>query len=128
MTAEKRTRLYLAAANMGAAAIILFVAARLLDWPDFVKGLSVGILLVSLIMLLVRKLRDEYVERLWASGTSLAFAVLVVWFLVTPFAEGLIDGFRAAPRHRDLPMELAPAVALVAFFIGFHAARLKASL
>jgi len=88
----------------------------------------VGILLVSLIMLLFRKLRDEYVERLWASGASLAFAVLVIWFLVTPFAEGLIDALRAGPRYRDLPLELAPALALVAFFIGFHAARLRVSL
>lgn len=120
MTAETRTTLYMTMAWMGAAAMALYSAAAILDWPDFVKGLSIGMLLVSLLMLLRRRLRDEYVQRLWVAGTSLSFAVLVLWFLLLPFARGLFDGLPGDASGVDLPDVAAP-LALLAFFVGFLA-------
>lgn len=120
MTPERRTTLYLTMANLCTAAIVLHIAARAFDWPDFVKGLPIGMLLIGLAMLLRRKLRDEYIESLWNAGTSLAFAALVFGFVFAPFLEGLFDGFQGVPRSFDAPISLAPAFAILAFFIGFH--------
>lgn len=120
MSAERRATLYMAMAWMGAIAIVLFWLARLLEWPDFLKGLPIGMLLVSLFMLLRRKMRDEYIQRLWVAGTSLAFAVMVLMFLITPFFENAVHGVRGAAGARDLPDVAAP-LALLAFFAGFLA-------
>lgn len=120
MSAEKRAALYMMAAWMGGCAIVLFWVAHLFNWPDFVKGLPIGVLLVSLLMLLRRKLRDEYIQRLWIAGTSLSFGVLVLAFLLTPFTEGLLDGLRDVSATRDLP-DIAAPLALLAFFVGFLA-------
>ncbi|TCD05156.1 hypothetical protein EYB45_06550 [Erythrobacteraceae bacterium CFH 75059] len=114
----------MAMAWMGAAAIVLFWLARLFNWPDVLKGLPVGMLLVSLFILLRRKLRDEYIQRLWVAGTSFSFAVLVVAFLLAPALEGLIDGLRGAAKTRDWP-DIATPLAMFAFFVGFLATWLR---
>ncbi len=125
MTAEKRTTLYLVMSYLGTAAIALFLAATVLDWPDFVRGLSIGMLLVSLWMLMRRKLRDEYIQSLWNAGTSLAFATLVAIFLFAPALEGFFDGATGRADIMDTPASLAPAVAILGFFVGFHFKRWK---
>lgn len=128
MTPEKRTRIYLTSAVMGFGATILLIVAAVLDWPDFVKGLSIGLLLVSLLTLLVRRLRDEYIQQLWNSGTSMAFAAVVIVFLFSPFIEGVIDGYSQAPHQQDITAAFVGPVALLAFFIGFHFKWLRTSL
>ncbi len=128
MSPEKRTRMYLTSAVMGFAATILMVAAQALDWPDFVKGLSIGLMLVSLLTLLVRRLRDEYIDQLWHAGTSLAFAAVVIVFLASPFVEGVVDGFTNAPPDQFFTADFVGPIALLAFFIGFHAKWLRTSL
>lgn len=125
MTAEKRTTIYLVMAYAGAAAIVLYIAATTLGWPDFVRGFSIGMLLVSLGMLMRRKLRDEYIQSLWAAGTSVAFVTLVLMFLFAPFLEGFLDGLTGLDKQMDTPVTLAPAIAILGFFAGFHLKRLR---
>lgn len=118
MTAQRRTTIYMTMAWLGAAAMLLHIAAEYLNWPDFMKGLPIGMLLVSLLVLLRRRLRDEYIQRLWVAGTSLSFAVLVLWFLFLPFAEGFADGLLHGSTRWELP-DVGVPLALFAFFAGF---------
>ncbi|MBD59854.1 MAG: hypothetical protein CL808_07025 [Citromicrobium sp.] len=113
---------------MGFAATILMILAGAFDWPDFVKGLSIGLLLVSLVTLLLRRLRDEFIEQLWNSGVSLAFAAVVIVFLFSPFLEGFVDGFNGSVRDQAITAEFVGPTALLAFFVGFHAKWLRSSL
>ncbi len=128
MSAEKRTRMYLTSAVMGFVATLLMIGAHLLDWPDFIKGATIGLLLVSLVMLLLRRLRDEYIQQLWNSGTSLAFVAVVVVFVFSPFLEGVMDGFTQAVHRQDISAAFIGPVALLAFFVGFHLKWLRTSL
>lgn len=129
MSPEKKTRLYLTMANVGAIATVGYIAATTLDWPDFVRGLFIGILLVSVAMLLRRRLRDEYIQALWNAGTAVAFVVLVIVFLFAPVIEGFFDGLLGtwfdSQGKMDTPVALAPALAILGFFIGFHWARFR---
>jgi hypothetical protein len=120
MTAEKRTKLYLTQAHIGALATIAVLLSFSLALPDFVKGVSVGLMVIPLFVMLIRRFRDEYIETLWQAGTSLAFAAMVFGFLVLPFAEGLYDGFTGNPKGQDIPAEVAGLAAIIAFYAGFH--------
>ena len=128
MTPEKRTRMYLTAAIVGFVATLLMIASLALDWPDFMKGLPIGLLLVSLITLLLRRLRDEYIQLLWNAGTSWAFVAVVVLFLISPFVEGVMDGFNGAVRDQAITADFIGPTALLAFFVGFHVKWLRTSL
>ncbi|WP_454599320.1 hypothetical protein [Qipengyuania sp. SM2507] len=119
MTHELRTRLYLVAAHIGGIATVLLAVSLSLALPDFVRGVSIGMLLVSLLMLLHRKLRDEYMEGLWNAGTSFAFVVTVAWFLFSLFVLGsFTDPTGLAPALN--PYEAGLVCTIAAFFIGFH--------
>ena len=129
MTPAKRTSMYLTAAVMGLAGTVTAIAATAFDLPDFIKGFAVGILLVALVLLLRRRLRDEYIEQLWNAGTSWAFAAVVLAYLFTPFAEGLFDGISGNEAQQDLAvLEWIGPLALLAFFAGFHIKWLRTSL
>lgn len=120
MTAEKRTKLYLTQAHLGALATIGVMLSYGLGLPDFVKGLSIGLMVVPLGVMLIRRFRDEYIETLWQAGTSLAFVVLVIGFLVLPGLEGFYDGAAGNPKSQDIPAAFAGFAAIAAFYIGFH--------
>ena len=120
MTPDKKTQMYLSAAVMGGIASVALVCASAFDWPDWWRGACVGVLLVSLLMLLVRSLRDEYIEGLWRAGTSAAFAAIVLCFVLGPFLEGVYDGLNGALRRQDLPAGFAPVVAILFFFGAVH--------
>lgn len=120
MTATYRAGLYMTAAHMGGFATVLLILATLLGWPDFVRGFSIGVLLISLVLLLRRKLRDEFIEGMWSSDTSLTFIALVVWFLFAPVTEGFVDGLFGIEGGSDLPELHFGLIAIAAFFVGFH--------
>lgn len=120
MTTERRTRLYLTAAHLGALGAIAVLTAHGLNLPDFIKGLGMGVMILPLITLLFRSLRDEYIESLWRSGTSWAFVTVVGCVLFAPMAEGFIDGFTGAPKSEDFPPAVTGYAAIIAFFAGFH--------
>ena len=116
MTPDKKTQLYLTAAAMGFAASILLLCAMLLRWPDFWLGACIGVLLVSLLLIVLRSLRDEYIEGLWRTGTSAAFVVVVASFVFSSLHEG-VSALRGAP---DLPSGFPAMAAIVAFYLAFH--------
>ena len=120
MTATTKATRYLAAAHMGAVATVLAIASVAFDLPSFVRGLSVGVLLVSLIVLLTRRGRDEYITGLWNAGASFAFVAVVLWAFIGPFFEGLMDGIRGVAPGSSIAMEMTGIVAVAAFFIAFH--------
>ena len=122
MSALQRAKLYLVASYLGAAATCLLILALVFGWPDFVRGFSIGLLLVSLLMLLRRRLRDEYFNELWKAGASMAFLAAVVWFLL---AEGVAHGLGGIDGGSYWPERMTGIVAIAAFFIGFHAKRLQ---
>ncbi|WP_296676255.1 hypothetical protein [Novosphingobium sp.] len=128
MTPEKRTAIYLNMAHMGFFASLGFAAANALHWPDFVKGLTVGLLLLPLVIAPLRRMRDEYIDSLWRAGTAWAFVAVIASFLFAPFLEGFYDGLAAAPSHQNIPVEAAGYAAILAFFIGFHVEWLRARL
>lgn len=125
MTPEKRTRIYLAMAHLGFLASLGFAAAQLLHWPDFFIGLMVGMLLLPLVIAPLRRMRDEYVDSLWRTGTAWAFLAVIVSFLFAPFAAGFYSGLTGAPTHLGIPVEAGAYFAILAFFIGFHVEWLK---
>jgi hypothetical protein len=120
MTPEKKTHMYLSAAVMGGAASILLICATVFAWPDFLQGACTGVLLVTLLVLLVRSLRDEYIDDLWRAGTSAAFVALVLCFVLAPFLDGLYAGLTDAARERHRPDGFIPMVAILCFFAAFH--------
>lgn len=128
MTPDKRAQLYMVGAHMGAIATAVLIPARLMDWPDFLQGMCVGVLVVSVILVMRRRLRDEYMESLWQAGTTLAFVVTIIWFLLAPFAEGLVDGLMQASHEQGFPSGDAALVAVAAFFVGFHIKWLRSRL
>lgn len=127
MSTSKRATLYLTMSYLGAFAVALLVLAKAFAWPDFVRGFAIGMLLVSLLLLLRRKLRDEYFDELWKAGVSLAFVVTVAWFLFLPFAEGFTHGLLDVPGGSNLPADLGGLIAIAAFFVGFHVKRLRSA-
>lgn len=120
MTPAKRTQLYLTQAHVGGIATISVLLSYGIGLPDFVRGLSIGLMIVPLVVMLIRRFRDEYIETLWQAGTSFAFAAVVLSFLVLPFAEGFYDGFIGNARGHDIPAASAGFAAIVAFYIGLH--------
>jgi hypothetical protein len=123
--------MYIAAAYGGTIGTILFIAGETLVLPDFLHGVALGLMLGSLALLFVRRLRDEYFERLWNVGTSWAFATCVALFLAAPFvakalgfvAKALGDSPVAA--FRDYPGGWIGPLSILAFFAGFNWARFR---
>lgn len=122
--ADRRASMYIAAAYWGTIGTILFIAGETLMLPDFLRGVALGLMLGSLVLLFVRRLRDEYFERLWNVGTSWAFATCVALFLAAPFvAKALGDSPVAA--FRDYPGGWIGPLSILAFFAGFNWARFR---
>lgn len=121
-TAESRAATYMAAAHMGAAGTVLFIAGETIALPDFVRGLAIGVMLAALILLFVRRLRDEYFERLWNVGTSWAFATCVALFLAAPFVAKVL-GNSPLTAFQEYPGGWIGPLSILAFFAGFNWAR-----
>lgn len=123
MSASNRAKLYLVASYFGTLATAILIFALALEWPSLVTIMFALVLLVSLLILLRRKLRDEYCDELWKAGASLAFAATIVCFLFVPFVDGFIDGLIDVEKGSYVLEGHAGLVAITAFFIGFHLKR-----
>lgn len=119
--AEQAQR-YLYFAHAGAAGLLGLAAAYALSAPDFVKGLLVGMLLVFVLVLFRRRMRDEYIERLWNAGTAYAFIVTIILTIFGDFARGMYDGYQGLAHGATPPLDAGwvGLAALAAFYIGFH--------
>lgn len=123
-TAETRSNLFFAMVHAGAFAAALLLATLTFDLPDFVDGLPQGMLVVSLGVIMMRRLRDEYVEDLWRAGTRTAFVAIVIACLVLPLAAGMagrLAGLPSDPRLFTVAIQWPLAVALLGFYGGFYA-------
>lgn len=118
---EKRIKTYLIMAHLGALASLGILVAWLLEWPDFVKGLMIGMLLLPLIIAPLRRMRDEYIDGLWQAGTAWAFVAIVACFLFAPIFGGMWGDITGVQRGRDIPVEHGAYLAILMFFAGFHA-------
>ena len=121
--AERRYALFLTMVHLGAVATLLLIATLAFDLPSFVDGLPLGMLLVAIGVIMVRKLRDDYVEQLWKAGTASAFVAVNICFLVAPLTYGVLDdliGGGVAWREYGIPVQLPAAVALIGFYAGFY--------
>lgn len=118
-SAERRAAAYMMAGHMGAAGTALFFAGQAFSLPDFIQGFAIGIMLASLTVLLLRKLRDEYVQQLWNRGVSWAFVAVVVLFLAAPFVAKITGQESATAFDVLLGGWIAP-IAIAAFFAGFY--------
>ena len=125
MTPEKRAHMVMVAAYMGAIGTVLMALALALHWPDFVRGLAAGILMACLVILLWRKLRDEYFEGLWFAGASWAFVAVILWTTLVPMYLGTFEGQEGEAWMADISSNWTMIVALGAFFAGFHFKRLR---
>ena len=123
-SAESRSALFFTMVHAGALAAALLLASLLFDLPDFVDGLPHGMLLISLAVIMIRRLRDEYVEDLWRAGTGTAFVAIVAGCLVLPLVvgpSGRIAGNPVDPREFVVAAAWPLAIALIGFYGGFYA-------
>lgn len=80
--------------------------------------------LAAIVMLWSRG-ADEYTQALWTAGASVAFGSMVVTFLGLPFLEGMYDGFTDTEGGPDIPTEVVLLFAVLCFYIGVFAKRLR---
>ena len=123
---EKAASIVLTASYIGAFGTVFLALALLLHMPDYFRGMAVGLLVVSVFALLLRQLRDEYLQQLWSAGASWAFVATVLWVTAVPLALGTFEGSRADAWVPDVPAIWTFIVALAAFFAGFHWTRIRA--
>jgi hypothetical protein len=123
---EKAATIVLTASYLGTFGTVFLALALLLHWPDFFRGLGVGLLVASLFALLLRQLRDEYLQGLWSAGASWAFVATVIWVTAVPLYLDTFVGSRTDAWVPDIPAIWTFIVALAAFFAGFHWTRLRA--
>ena len=120
MTPDRRAQLYMTAAHVGAVATAVVIPAHAFGWPDPLQAAAFLVLLICIILLLRRRLRDEYIEGMWNSGVTFAFVAMLFWHIFAPFVHGMIDGFMGVERRGSLPAQWTGLVAIAAFFIAFH--------
>ncbi len=122
-SSDARAGLFFTMVHIGALATVLLIATLVFDLPDFVDGLPQGLLLVSVGVIMVRRLRDEYVDELWRAGTTAAFVFVVAAFLVFPLIAGIsgrIASGSGDPRDFAVVVQWPLAVALVGFYSAFY--------
>ena len=98
---------------------------------DIVVAGAIVAMLACWAMLFTRK-ADEYTQALWTAAASLAFATLLILFIVLPVAEGLHDSFimaRGGANPDEAQQEslagLTIAIAIFAFYVGLFWKRLR---
>ena len=123
LPADRRYAMFVTMVHMGALATLLLIATLVFDLPSFVDGLPQGMLLVAIGMIMVRKLRDDYVEDLWKAGTNAAFIAIAVSFVFGPLIIDLVSdvaGNDTVWRDYRIAVQWPAAVALIGFYAGFY--------
>ncbi|WP_205700604.1 hypothetical protein [Croceicoccus sediminis] len=121
---DRRARAFMTAAHLGGFATLLNIVAYDFGWPDFVKGLSVGMLLASLVAIALRRRTDEFMEVLFNAGTVACFAAVVVLFFLPYLIAALTGASITGPTFDATPPNgfglHKAALALLAFYAAFH--------
>lgn len=119
-----RASIFMGASWVGLAGLILIASAQA-PWGSADLRLSGALLLIigSFAMLFTRR-ADEYTERLWNAGASVAFGALLINFIGLAFVEGFIEGLTDRKIERSITGDLALLLSIVAFYIGLFVKRL----
>lgn|GEM_PF-3177456 len=131
-----KVSIFMTAGWIGLAGVGVAIAGAVAPDGDgiVVTGAIVAVL-GSWAMLFTRK-ADEYTQALWTAAASLAFATLLILFVLLPFAEGVYEGFTMAHEGRDPDMDPGKAqpessmgltimIAIFAFYVGLFWKRLR---
>lgn len=119
-----RASIFMGASWVGLSGLLLIAAAEAPSASaDFRTGGTVLLIISSFAMLFTRR-ADEYTERLWNAGASVAFGALLISFIGLAFAEGFIEALMDRELQRTIPGDLALLLSIVAFYIGLFVKRL----
>lgn len=119
-----RANIFMGASWVGLAGLILIGGA---EAPSGSAALRMGgttLLIIGSFAMLFTRRADEYTERLWNAGASVAFAALLINFIGLAFVEGFIAGLTDREIERSIPGDVALLLSIVAFYIGLFVKRL----
>lgn len=127
-----KANIFMAAGWAGLASMALYAVGEFaLDSSALAKA-GMYLTIACCWTLLFTRNADEYTRGLWTSAASVAFATVLLLFLGLPFVEGVYDGMRTALENRDddyyqrdVTSEAVIVCAIVAFYVGLFAKRLK---
>lgn len=121
--------LFLLFANLGLASLIVLALAYFLDMRSpavnvvvFIAGL---IFLPALVGLFLTRRSDEYVQALWNSATSAAFAGLVIGMVATQVGLIAIGHGNATRQQSDQLHSIPLTLPFLAFFLVLSLQRLR---
>ncbi len=118
-----KATIFITASWSGLIGLAISCLSLLLSLPEaaFLGGMVLAVL--SCLAMMWARSADEFTLALWTAGASVAFGTMLLSFLGLPFAEGVFDGATGAERKQNIPASTAPALAIVAFYIGLFAKR-----
>jgi ABC-type sulfate transport system permease component len=122
---------FLLFANLGLASFSVIAVAYALDLRSNVIGYLVLaatlLFLVSLVGLFLTRHSDEYVEALWNSAASAAFAALVLGMVATQIGMGIVGHDSATREQSDRLHAIPLTLPFLAFFVVLSLRRLRSS-
>ena len=139
---QKRVDRFLRAADIGAAALLIYPAISIMMAVFGINATTVVVMmLASTVMwigligaffyLTTRRKTDEFTHAMWHAGTTTAFFAVIAWLMVGMIIESAIaativvnDPTRSDPEINTIAAWALP-VTIGAFFIGFHIKRFR---
>lgn len=127
---QKKVDFTLRVSEIGATALGVLILVSALNLPVAVGAAAFVVTMASVLVMFRNRKHDEFLERNWNSGATTAFFSICLWALLAPFVIGVIDGVTGSEQGRgiaDIIFKQSLLIALVTFFAGFHASRLRSA-
>ncbi len=129
---KNRAPLNLAMGLVGLLSVLASMAASLFSLPKGIVTICAVLMIASLAVMFFTRRSDEYTLSLWSAGTNAAFAAIIGWLIIGPFAAGVVEGFNAAHEGREAANNFSYAAgsgfSLLAFYLTFNIKRLTGAL
>ncbi|KLI63909.1 hypothetical protein [Aurantiacibacter marinus] len=129
---KNRAPLNLAMGLVGLLSVFTIIAAELLALPKAIVPICAAAMIISLAVMFFTRRSDEYTLALWSAGTNAAFAAIIGWLIIGPFAAGVMEGFNAAHEGREAERNFSYAAgsgfSIIAFYVVFNIKRLTGAL
>ena len=127
-----KANFFMCASWIGLAGIASPAIILLVDLDPIFGSFSLFAVWLACVVMLFTRNADEYTQALWRSGTSWAYATLLILLLGLPFAEGFYDGAQTVEMgekgERDIPSTATIAVAILAYYVGFFVRKLRGGM